>query len=68
MIDLVTIKEFKEQVWQVEGVKIDLKPRYGQPETLVRPYNFERLSDDSTVDDLKQRIEKCVNEPFIWYI
>lgn len=58
---LVTIEEFKQQVWDVEGVRIDIKPRDGQTETLVTSYNFDRLPDDATVDDLLSRINSCLN-------
>lgn len=68
MDNLVTIEEFKQQVWNIEGVKINLKPREGCVEHLVRPYNYERLPDNATVDDLKKRIDECVNKPFITYM
>ena len=61
MDELVTMKEFIEQVWQIEGVKIELKPRDGAVEHLVRP-------DDATVDDLKARLDECVNKPFITFM
>ena len=68
MNELVTMKEFIEQVWQIEGVKIELKPRDGAVEHLVRPYNYPRLPDDATVDDLKARLDECVNKPFITFM
>ena len=68
MDELVTMKEFIEQVWQIEGVKIELKPRDGAVEHLVRPYNYPRLPDDATVDDLKARLDECVNKPFITFM
>jgi len=64
MENLVTIEEFKEQVWNTEGVKIDIKLKEGAIEHLVRPYNYEKLPDNATVDDLKKRINECINEPF----
>ena len=68
MNELVTMEEFIEQVWQIEGVKIELKPRDGAVEHLVRPYNYPRLPDDATVDDLKARLDECVNKPFITFM
>lgn len=68
MDELVTMEEFIEQVWQIEGVKIELKPRDGSVEHLVRPYNYPRLPDDATVDDLKARLDECVNKPFITFM
>ena len=68
MNELVTMKEFIEQVWQIEGVKIELKPRDGAVEHLVRPYNYPRLPDDATVDDLTARLDECVNKPFITFM
>ena len=68
MDGLVTIEEFKKQVWDTEGVKIEVRktdPRY--PDRLVRPYNYERLPDDATVDDLQARINKCL-EPFVYIV
>lgn len=66
--ELVTMETFKEQVWEVEGVRIELKPREGAVEHLVRPYKYKRLDDDATVDDLKARIDECVNKPFITFL
>lgn len=68
MNNLVTINEFIQQVWDIEGVKIEIKPKDGITEHLVRPYNYDRLPDDATVDDLKARINKCINKPFIYII
>lgn len=68
MDGLVTVEEFKKQVWDIEGVKINVRktdPKY--PDRLVRPYNYERLPDDATVDDLQERINKCL-EPFVYII
>ena len=66
--ELVTIETFIQQVWKVEGVKIKLVPTSGAIEHLVRPYNYPRLPDDATVDDLKARINKHVNEPIISFM
>lgn len=68
MDELVTMETFVEQVWQTEGVRIELKPRNGAVEHLVRPYNYPRLPDDATVDDLKARLDECVNKPFITFM
>lgn len=68
MDGLVTIEKFKKQVWDIEGVKINVRktdPKY--PDRLVRPYNYERLPDDATVDDLRARINKCL-EPFVYIV
>lgn len=64
--ELVTIEEFKKQVWDIEGVKIDITTN--NIEHLVRPYNFKRLPDDATVDDLKERINICINKPFMYLL
>lgn len=61
MDTLVTVDEFIKQVWEVENVKITVKQDINH---LVRPYNYERLPDDATIDDLKERIHKCL-KPFI---
>jgi len=68
MNDLVTIEQFKEQVWLIEGVRINITPKNGGIEHMVRPYNYPRLSEDATVDDLKRRIDECVNKPFITFM
>ncbi len=68
MYNLVTINEFIQQVWDIEGIKIEIKHKDGNTDRLVRPYNYDRLPDDATVDDLKARINKCINEPFIYMI
>ncbi len=66
MDDLVTLEEFKKQVWDVEGVKITISFTDGE-ERLVRPYNYSRLPDNATVDDLKKRINECL-KPFITFL
>ena len=66
--ELVTMETFIQQVWEIEGVKIKLTPKNGTPEHLVRPYSYPRLPDNATVDDLKARINECVNKPFISFI
>ena len=64
MDTLVTVDEFIKQVWEVENVKITVKQDINH---LVRPYNYERLPDDATIDDLEERIHKCL-KPFITMI
>lgn len=66
--NLVTLEEFVKQVWKVEGIRIKLTPQEGAVEHLVRPYNYDRLPDTATVDDLKARINECVNKPFITFM
>ena len=68
MDDLVTVDAFIQQVWDVEGVKIEVKPKEGYIEHLVRPYKYDRLPDDETVDDLKARINEWLNKPFITFM
>lgn len=65
MDDLVTIEEFKKQVWDIEHVKVDINLKEGGVEHLVRPYKYDRLPGDATVDDLKRRIDECINRPFV---
>lgn len=65
-LGLVTIEEFIQQVWDVDGVKVEIKvPSY--PNRLVRPYKYERLPGTATVDDINARIHECL-EPFIYII
>ena len=79
---LVTLSELKKQIKEIEGVdveiKIDINPkakefvddpdiRMSEDTILVRPYDYERLPDYATVDDLRKRISKCL-EPFIYFI
>lgn len=40
MNELVTVEEFKNQIWKIEGVKIDVKLAVDR---LVRPYNYPKL-------------------------
>lgn len=61
MDELVTVDEFIKQVWEVEGVKVVVRQDINH---LVRPYKYERLPDDATVDDLKVRMHECL-KPFI---
>lgn len=66
MNELITIEELKKQIWEIDGIKVEITskdPSY--PERMVRPYTFDRLPNDATVDDLKERINKCL-EPFIY--
>lgn len=60
MEKLVTVDEFIKQVWEVEGVKVTVRQDINH---LVRPYNYKRLPDDATVDDLKARMHECL-KPF----
>ena len=60
MDELVTVDEFIKQVWEVEGVKVTVTQDIDH---LVRPYNYERLPGDATVDDLKVRMHECL-KPF----
>ena len=55
MDELVTVDEFIKQVWEVEGVKVTVRQDI---DNLVRPYNYERLTGDATVDDLKARMHE----------
>ena len=66
--ELVTIEELANQIWEIEGVKVEFKKKSpDQIDRLVRPYNFSRLPDNATVDDLKETIHKCI-EPFCYTI
>lgn len=60
MDELVTVDEFIKQVWEVEGIKVTVRQDIDH---LVRPYNYERLPGDATVDDLKARMHECLR-PF----
>ena len=62
--DLVTREAFIQQVYDVEGIKINLTSRDGN-NYMVRPYNFSKLPDDATVNDLMLRIDYCVNTPLV---
>ena len=44
----------------VKGVKVIVRQDIDH---LVRPYNYERLPSDATVDDLKARMHECL-KPF----
>lgn len=61
MNELVIIEEFIKQVLEVEGVKVTVRQDI---DYLVRPYNYERLPNDATVNDLKARMHECL-KPFI---
>lgn len=67
MDDLVTVDTFMQQVWDIEGVKIEVKPKEGFVERLVKSYKYDRLPDDATVEDLKARINECL-KPFIFFM
>lgn len=60
---MVTAEEFMKQVWDIEGVKVVVNSKDGKDpsENMVFSYDFERLPDDATVDDLKARINSCLN-------
>ena len=66
MNKLVSIEELKQQIWNIEGIQVDIK-QTGNIKRLVRSYDYERLPDYATVDDLRKRISKCL-EPFIYFI
>ena len=68
MNNLVTIDTFIQQVWNIEGVKIEIEVEEGTIGHLVRPYKYNRLPDDAEVEELKFRINECINKPFIWYV
>ena len=55
MNELVTVDEFIKQVLEVEGVKVTVRQDIDH---LVRPYNYEILTGDATVDDLKARMHE----------
>lgn len=73
--DLVTIEEFKKQVWEIERVKVEINVRdiveypagFSISDRLVRPYKYDPLPDNATVDDLQERIDECT-KPFIYFI
>ena len=68
MNQLVTIEELEKQIWDIEGITIEVRkidPKY--PDRLVKPYNYERLPDDATVDALKVRINECI-ETFVYLL
>ena len=49
---LITTKQLEQQIWEIEHVKVCIDS-YNNTR-LVRPYNFEPLTDGNTVDDLKK--------------
>lgn len=67
MNGLVTIEEFVKQIWEIEGCKVQISVSPLYPNRLVRSYNYDRLPDDATVDDLNARIEECL-KPFTYII
>ena len=67
MRELVTIETFKQQVYDVEGIKIEIRPRNGEIRRMVRAYTYTRLPDDATVDELRNRINECL-KPFIYFV
>ena len=64
---LITTKQLEQQIWEIEHVKVCIDSYNKNNTRLVRPYNFEPLTDGNTVDDLKERINYCLS-PFIYYI
>lgn len=66
-MNLVTTEQLKQQIWEKEGVKIEIRKPEGSLDRLVRSYDFERLPDDATVSDLQERIDYCLS-PFIYDI
>ena len=56
MDDLVTVDAFIQQVWDVEGVKIEVKQKEGTIEHLVRPYKY-KLSDQEILALLQEKIK-----------
>lgn len=60
MNELVIVEEFIKQVLEVEGVKVTVRQDI---DYLVRPYNYESLPNDATVNDLKARMHECL-KPF----
>lgn len=53
---IITIKELKEKIYKIEGVKVSIEA----PDFMhCKDYNFEPLSDDAIVDDLYDRINTC---------
>ena len=63
MDELITVEELVQQIWEIEGVVVEV---FG-PNRLVRPYNYGRLPDTSTVQDLMDRVSECL-KPFIYFI
>lgn len=68
MEELVTIDTFIQQILEIEDVKIEIEIEEGAVTHLVRPYNYSRLSDDADVDELRFRINECINKPFITFM
>lgn len=59
--EFVTIKEFEQQVLDIENVRVILR---ADVNIKVRPYKHSRLDDNDTYGDLKARIANLVNVPF----
>lgn len=67
MRELVTLETFVQQVYDVEGIKIEVRARDGEISRMVRAYTYTRLPDDATVDELRNRINECL-KPFIYFM
>lgn len=69
MYELVTVEQLIQQIKEIEGEGVDVEIVIHEtyPNRLVRPYNYEKLPDNATVDDLEFRVLECV-KPFIYYI
>lgn len=59
--EFVTIKEFEQQVLDIESVRVILRADVNNK---VKPYKHSRLDDDHTYGDLMARIADLVNVPF----
>lgn len=65
--ELITIDEFIKEVWEVEHIKITLKPKDGISDSVKKrirlahyPYK-EPFDDNKTVDEfLNERIRPCI--------
>ena len=55
----VTVKEFEQRVWEVEGVRLVVRAK---PTEDVEHYGFERAFDDNRTLQvlLKSRIRPCI--------
>lgn len=61
----VTIEEFKQQVWEIEGVKIHIEQQNNYNYTvLVKSYPYKTaLNGDFTIDDLMTtRVIPCLDD------
>lgn len=63
--DYVTIEEFEQQVWEIEGVKIHIEKQSNFNYTvLIKSYPYKTpLSGDLTIDDLMNtRLIPCLED------